>query len=74
MTDDEVEKACNCLDKMDRLWRKLSHNVPPKVHAWQHLKQDLTRLRGMKYHQETPVERVHNSKSEGMSLLKSSTK
>ena len=59
MNDADIVKACDCIDKMDHLWRKLSHNVPPMVHAWQHLKQDLRRLRGMKYHQESPVERAH---------------
>jgi hypothetical protein len=44
---------------MDRLWRKLSRNVPPKVHVWQHLLEDLERFRGLKYHQESKIEVAH---------------
>ena len=59
MTDHEVSNACTCFDMMDSLWRKLSNNVPPKVHSWQHLKEDLRRLKGMKQHQESPIEVAH---------------
>jgi hypothetical protein len=44
---------------IDNLWRKLSRNVPPKVHTWQHLIEDLGRLRGMKSHQEAKLETAH---------------
>ena len=44
---------------LDRLWRKLSRNVPPKVHVWQHLIHDLDKLRGMKSHQEAKLESAH---------------
>ena len=59
MRDYEVSNACTCFDMMDSLWRKLSNNVPPKVHSWQHLKEDLRRLKGMKQHQESPIEVAH---------------
>jgi hypothetical protein len=44
---------------LDNLWRKLSRNVPPKVHVWRHLIEDINRLRGMKYHQESKLETAH---------------
>ncbi|CAB9516298.1 hypothetical protein SEMRO_773_G200450.1 [Seminavis robusta] len=47
------------ISKLDRLWRKLSVNTPPKVHSWQHLGDNLERLRGMLYHQESKIEVAH---------------
>jgi len=60
ITDSEMHAIKSKLvPYMDRLWRKLSRNVQPKVHAWQHLVQDLDRLRGMKHHQEAKIEIAH---------------
>jgi len=60
ITDSEMHAIkTKLVPYMDRLWRKLSRNVQPKVHAWQHLVQDLDRLRGMKHHQEAKIEIAH---------------
>ena len=37
ITDSEMVNVRLLINKMDNLWRKLSANTPPKVHAWQHL-------------------------------------
>ena len=59
ITDSELVNINALVVKMDRLWRKLSKNTPPKVHAWQHLASDLDRFRGLKYHNESKIEVSH---------------
>jgi hypothetical protein len=59
VSDTELTDIRKVAGLLDRLWRKLSRNVPPKVHAWQHLVNDLEKLRGMKYHQEAKLETAH---------------
>ena len=60
ITDSEMDSIrTKLVPAMDRLWRKLNKNVPPKVHAWQHLVHYLEALRGMKYHQESKIEVAH---------------
>ena len=59
LTDQEIVNIKILVPRMDRLWRKLAKNTPPKVHMWRHLVEDLERLRGMKYHNESKVEVAH---------------
>jgi hypothetical protein len=59
ITNSEMEDIKRLGLYMDNLWRKLSKNVPPKVHVWQHLIEDLDRLRGLKSHQESKLETAH---------------
>ena len=33
--------------------------IPMKVHAWSHMLEDLHKYRGMKHHNEEPIERQH---------------
>jgi len=47
------------VEKLDRLWRRMFANVPPKAHAWWHLLDDLDRLRGSKHHSESKIEMAH---------------
>jgi hypothetical protein len=61
ITNDEMDWIRQLVPKMERLWRKISKNMPPKVHAWHHLVEDLDRLRGMKYHQESKIEVAHQT-------------
>lgn len=44
---------------MDKLWRKLAKNTPPKVHVWQHIALDLERFQGLKNHNEAKIEVSH---------------
>jgi len=46
----------HCLTK---LWHRLMPTIPMKVHAWQHLLEDLKKYRGMKSHGEQQIEREH---------------
>jgi hypothetical protein len=41
------------------LWLKLMPTVPVKVHSWQHLVEDLERLRGMKEYDDSGIEVYH---------------
>ena len=59
ITDEEMVEIKDLVDKMDRLWRKLAKNVPPKVHTWHHLVQALDRFRGLKFHNESKIEVAH---------------
>ena len=59
IVDSEMANVRKLGKLLDNLFRKLSRNVPPKVHVWQHLIEDLERLRGMKYHQESKIEAAH---------------
>lgn len=59
IVDSEMEDIRRLVGMMDRLFRKLCRNVPPKVQGWQHLLEDLEKLRGMKWHQEAKIELAH---------------
>jgi len=52
----DVRKLINMLD---RLHRKVMETVPPRAHAWWHLLDDLDRLRGLKHHAESKIEKAH---------------
>ena len=59
MTDDDLAQAEEIVVKLNEQWLELFDSVPPEVHMWDHLLDDLRRTRGMKYHQESFIERMH---------------
>jgi hypothetical protein len=61
MSDSDVEDAKNAIRMGTLLWHKLMPTIPMKVHAWQHLAEDLAKYRGMKAHNEEQMERCHQT-------------
>ena len=61
LSDSDITKAKKVVGMADRLWRRLHRNTPPKVHMWQHLIEDLERFRGLKFHNESPIEVAHQT-------------
>ena len=59
LTDDDMAKAKRIVDLFQEMWRKMYKWVPPKVHMWDHLLQNLELTRGMKFHTENPIEQEH---------------
>ena len=59
LSNDEIKDVFLLVEKMDRLWRRIARNTPPKVHVWHHLARDLNRLRGLKNHNESKIEVSH---------------
>ena len=59
LTDSDLEDVTKCVRLATKLWENLLPTVPIKVHAWQHLVDDLHRLRGLKSHNEQAIERCH---------------
>ena len=46
LTDDQLDLADQIVEKFNDQWREVFENVPPKVHMWDHLLDDLRRPRG----------------------------
>ena len=59
MSDEDILDAKRCIHLATRLWHKLMPTIPMKVHAWQHLAEDLEKYRGMRSHHEQQIERAH---------------
>ena len=59
LTDVDMVDVRKLVNLLDRLCRRIFETVPPKAHAWQHLLVDLDRLRGLKHHSESKIERAH---------------
>jgi hypothetical protein len=59
MTDADVNDAKRAIKLATSLWKNLMPTVPMKVHAWQHLMDDLEKYRGLKSHHEQEIERAH---------------
>jgi hypothetical protein len=59
MTNADVEDAKKAIKLATNLWKRLMPTVPMKVHAWQHLMDDLEKYRGLKSHHEQEIERAH---------------
>ena len=59
MSDADVNSAKLCIKLATKLWHRLMPTIPMKVHAWQHLAEDLEQYRGMKSHHEQEIERAH---------------
>jgi hypothetical protein len=56
MTNTDLKNVRKIVGCIDWLWRKLSKNTPPKLHALLHLLDDLIRLRSLKGHNEGKIE------------------
>ena len=56
LTDDDMRKAKLVVKLFNKQFREISKTVPPKVHMWSHLLDDLEELRGLMYHQEGFIE------------------
>ena len=59
MSDADVENSEKAITLASELWLLLMPTIPMKIHAWQHLKEDLRQYRGMKSHNEQQIERTH---------------
>ena len=59
LSDEDLKDAAEAVKLGSQLWVNLMPTVPMKVHAWQHLLEDLIRFRGLKYHHESNIERAH---------------
>jgi len=59
LIDDDMIRAEKIVQKFNEQWRAVFENVPPKVHMWDHLLEDLEFTRGMLYHQEGFIELMH---------------
>jgi len=59
LTDANMTELRRLVGMLDRLWRRIMETVPPKAHAWWHLLEDLERLRGLKHHSESKIEKAH---------------
>jgi hypothetical protein len=59
LTDADMVDVRKCVDRLTKLWLKLMPTVPVKVHSWQHLVEDLERLRGMKEYDDSGIEVYH---------------
>ena len=59
MTDGDLQDSTTAIKLASELWLKLMPTIPMKVHAWQHLADDLKQYRGMKSHNEQAIERAH---------------
>ena len=59
LTDDDMRKAKLVVKLFNKQFREISKTVPPKVHMWSHLLDDLEELRGLMYHQEGFIELMH---------------
>ena len=61
LTDKDLAAVDRCVFNAANLWHNLMPTVPMKVHAWQHMLEDLHRLRGLKSHNEHGIERSHQA-------------
>ena len=61
LTDEDLAAAGRCVFNAAALWQNLIPTVPMKVHAWQHLLEDLHCFRGLKSHNEHGIERAHQA-------------
>lgn len=61
LLDDDLRDAERCIVLAAKLWRNLMPTIPMKVHAWQHLREDLQRFRGLKSHTDHGIERAHQA-------------
>ena len=59
LTDDDMRKAKLVVRLFNKQFREISKTVPPKVHMWSHLLEDLEDLRGLMYHHESFIELMH---------------
>ena len=59
LTDDDMRKAKLVVRLFNKQFREISKTVPPKVHMWSHLLDDLEELRGLMHHQEGFIELMH---------------
>ena len=59
MTDCDIQDSTTTIKLATELWLKLMPTIPMKVHAWQHLADDLKQYKGMKSHNEQAIERAH---------------
>jgi soluble cytochrome b562 len=59
LTDVNMVDVQKCVDRLTALWKKLMPTIPVKVHSWQHLVEDLERLRGMKEYDDSGIEVYH---------------
>jgi hypothetical protein len=59
LTDADMVDVQTCVDKLTTLWKRLMPTCPVKVHAWQHLVEDLERLRGLKEYDDSNIEVYH---------------
>ena len=59
LTDDDMVDVRKCVDRLTDLWLKIMPTVPVKVHSWQHLVEDLERLRGLKEYDDSGIEVYH---------------
>ena len=59
LTDKDLAEAELIVQLFNDQWRQLFDTVPPKVHTWDHMLEDLRLTRGMKYHQEGFIELMH---------------
>ena len=59
MSDADVENSEKAITLASELWLLLMPTIPMKIHAWQHLKEDLRQYKGMKSHNEQQIERTH---------------
>ena len=61
MSDAQVSDSKKTIRLATLLWKRLMPTIPMKVHAWQHLAEDLERYRGLKTHNEEAMERAHQA-------------
>ena len=61
LTDKDLAAVDRCVFNAATLWQNLMPTVPMKVHAWQHMREDLLRLGGLKSHNEHGIERSHQA-------------
>jgi hypothetical protein len=61
MSITDVGHAKKTIRMAKALWRDLMPTIPMKIHAWEHLIEDLEQYRGMKSHQESQIERAHQN-------------
>ena len=59
MSDKDLLLVERCVVHAARLWKNLMPTVPMKVHAWQHMLEDLHQFRGLLSHNEQGIEREH---------------
>ena len=59
LTDEDLAQTEVIVEKFNEQWRELFDSVPPKVHMWDHLLDDLKRTRGLLCHHEGFIERMH---------------
>ena len=59
LTDEDLDQAEDIINKYNDQWQEIFETVPPKVHMWDHLLEDLKRTGGLLFHQEGFIEIQH---------------